>query len=642
MLRFLSSIFSNIPDYRLYVESNGRQDVFAISLQLPFSLLSRLLPTRHTISVHKHTTVLQIPNFLLLPQALSVVSTALCLSEQLTDSLLNRLDTEKILSLVLVKLLEVWTYGCSKSGSKTQELCALDPAAPKELLYCPSVSFRIDAISSLSCVLALECYSQLFQRIGVCCRSFLSRDLQLIATLFACASSACMPALSITGPNCTKGPQHSNFHPQHAAFLGLRLTSPLDIVAQALSCLRAAAKFPPAVSVLLHSPFSNYSFFVDENLQLRLNRFLKTNREQFHLNPYAVWKSTCDSLAEDFNHCMFSPFRLAVRWLRIIHFSGGRSQCHFHLHSGIRSPAHIDPDRLEPEIFDTLRTDSASVDSITFSCMEIFSLASLTPEGRDCILFDEAATKLVVDICARHSEEKSFRVFILTVFYNFSLQSTTQSLELLRRLYVLDFLNDSLATKNVEVLQISLQIVSNTVQWMALVGRTSPVVLPIFNHFWDFFQNSLCSRIVTAALHPVPEVMKSAICSILHACAPGNPPKVRRFLASSGIFNILQQILSHPQKNLKLLALGTIACITDGDAVESLRWSEACSTIINAGNTFQDKGQSAIDAHIRYMTLACIHNLSVEPLCWENGLDDMKVQAFLSSVRRILTLEAPR
>jgi hypothetical protein len=642
MLRFLSNIFANVPEHRFYIESKGRHDVFAVSLQLPLTPLSKLLPTRQTISLLKHTTVLQIPKFLLLPQALSVVATALCLSEKLTESLLNHLDVEKILSLVLVKLLEVWTYGSSNSGSKTQELCSIDSAAPSELLYSPSVKFRIDAISSISCVLALESYSQLFQRIGVCSRSFSSRNLQLIATLLACATCACMPGFSNFEPSPTNAPQSSNFQPRHAAFLGLRLTSPLEIVAQTFACLRAATKFSPAISVLLHSPYSNYDFAVDESMQNRLNRVMKTNREPFYLNSYAVWKSTCDVLADDFNHNMFSPFRLAVRWLRIIHFSGCRSCCHFYLYSGIRSPAQIDPNLLkEPELFDSLRTDAASVESITFSCMEIFSLASLTSVGRDCILSDEAATKLVIDVCAQNFEEKSFRVFILTVFHNFSLQSTNQSLELLLRSHVLDFLKDSLVTRNVEVLQICLQTVSNIVQSLAFIGKTSPVILSVFNHFWGIFQNSLCSRIIAAALHPVPAIMRSAVCIILNACAPGNPPKIRRFLASSGLFSILQQILSHPQKNLKLLALGTVACITDGDAVESLRWSEACSTIIRAEKIFLDKGQSASDAHIRFLTLACIHNFSVDPLCWENGLDDMKVQAFLSSARKILTLEAP-
>jgi hypothetical protein len=642
MLRLLSVIFANIPEYRFYTESKGNQYVFAISLQLPLSLLSKLLPTRHTISLLKHTTVLQIPKFLLLPQALSVVATSLCLSEKLTECLLNHLDAEKILSLVLVKLLEVWTHGSSKSMSKTHELRSIESSASSELLFCPSVSFRIDAISSLSCVLALESYSQLFQRIGVCCRSFSSRNLQLIATLLACATSACMPVLCNLESNRTNAPQLSNFQPRHAAFLGLRLTSPLDIVAQTFSCLRAAAKFSPAISVLLHSPYSNYNFSVDESVQIRLNRVLKTNREPFYLNSYAVWKSTCDVLAEDFNHSMFSPFKLAVRWLRIIHFSSGRSRCHFHLHSGVRSPAQIDPDRLkEPDIFDALRTEAASVESIAFSCMEIFSLVSLKSEGRDWILSDEAATRLVIDICSQNHEENSFRVFILTVFHNFSLQPTNQSLELLLRPYVLDFLKDSLMIRNVEVLQICLQTLSNTVQRLAWIGKTSPVILPIFKHFWDIFQDSFCSRIVAAALHPVPAIMRAAICSILNACAPGNPPKIRRFIASSGFFSILQQILSHPQKNLKLFALGTVTCITDGDVVESLRWSEACSTIINAGNTFLDKGPSVIDAHIRFLTLACIHNLSIEPLCWDNGLDDMKVQEILSSAKKILTLEAP-
>ena len=140
----------------------------------------------------------------------------------------------------------------------------------------------------------------------------------------------------------------------------------------------------------------------------------------------------------------------------------------------------------------------------------------------------------------------------------------------------------------------------------------------------------------------IPTVMRSALCTILNSCAPGKPPKIRRAFASSGILNILHKILSHPQKDLKLLALGTVASVIDGDTIESLRWSEASSSIIVAGNLFEDKGQSAIDAHIRFMTMACIHNLSVEPLCWENGLDDVKVQAFLSSFKRILTLEAPK
>jgi hypothetical protein len=327
----------------------------------------------------------------------------------------------------------------------------------------------------------------------------------------------------------------------------------------------------------------------------------------------------------------------------LIYFSGGRSHCHFKssVHSSIRAPAEINLDALEPEIFDALRIDAASVESITFSCMEIFSLVSLTSQGRDCILLDEVATKLVVDICARNFEEISLRVFILVALHSFSLQSTKQSLDILLRDYVLDFLNDSLGMRNVEVLQISLQIVSNIVQKLGMIGKTSVVMLPVFIHFWHFFQKSLCSRVVAAALHPVPAIMRSAMCSILNACSCGNPPKIRRFLASEGIFNILRQTLTHPQQNLRLLALGTVASVTDGDTIESLRWSDVCSTMIDAMSMYQDKGQDIIDAHIRFMTMACIHNVSIEPLCWENGLDDSKVHAFFSSARRILTLEAP-
>ncbi len=330
MLRFLSNIFGNIPQYRSYIEAHGHQDVFAISLQLPLDILQKLLPTRHTMSLLKHTTILDIPTFLLLPQALSIAATALCLSEQLTDSLLKQLQMEKILSLVLVKILEVWTVASSKSGSKIEELCSLNSAAPNQLLFRPSITFRIEAVSSLSCVLALECYSQLMQRIGACCRSFLSCDLQLVSALLACATCACMPnsaesesntsnaPLNTTRrpSNTSKVPQHSNFHPRHAAFLSLRLTSPLEIVAQSFACLRAATKFSPSIDILLHNPFSNYSFSVEEELQNRLNRVIRTNRDPFLLNLHAVWKSSCSILAQDFNQTMFSPFNLAIRWLK--------------------------------------------------------------------------------------------------------------------------------------------------------------------------------------------------------------------------------------------------------------------------------------------------------------------------------------
>ncbi len=639
--RFLSNIFANIPQYRSYIEACGRRDVFAISLQLPLDVIQKLLPTRHTTSLLKHTTVLDIPKFLLLPQALSVVTTALCLSQQLTETLLKQLQVEKILSLVLVKILELWTYASTKSGSKIEELCSVDSAAIKELLFCPSITFRIEAVSSLSCVLALECYSQLMQRVGPCCRSFLSCDLQLISALLACATSACMPNIGQIQSHPTTTPQHSNFHPRHAAFLSIRLTSPLEIVAQTFSCLRASAKFSPSVDVLLHSPYSDCRFSVDEDMQNRLNRVIRTNRDPFHLNSHAVWKSSCSVLAQDFNDVMFSPFKLAVRWLRIIYFSDGRSQCCFNLHSSIRAPAQINPDVMEPQVFGALRTDAASVESITFSCMEIFSLVSLTAEGRDCILLDEAAIKLAMDICSRSFEHISLRVFVLTTLHNFSLQSSKQSLELLLRDFSLEFLKDSLGMRNVEVIQPCLQVISNIVQKLGSIGKTSLSPLPIFVHFWIFFQKHLCSCIVAAALHPVPAVMRSAMYSILNACSPGNPPKIRRFFAASGIFNILAKILTHPQQHLRLLALGTVCSVIDGDTIESLRWSEVCSTIIDAVSLFQDKGQGAIDAHIRFMTMACVHNVSIEPLCWENGLDDMRVQAFLSSARQILTLETP-
>ncbi len=316
MLRFLNKIFGNIPQYRSYIEAHGREEVFAISLQLPLDILQKLLPTRHTMSLRKHATVLDIPNFLLLPQALSIAATALCLSEQLADSLVNQHQMEKILSLVLVKTLEVWTVSSSKSGSKIEELCSIDPAAPNQLLFRPSIRFRIEAVSSLSCVLALECYSQLMQRIGACCRSFLSCDLQLVSALLACATCACMPNSVESESNSTKAPQHSNFHPRHAAFLSLRLTSLLEIVSQSFACLRAATKFSPAIDILLHNPFSNYSFSVEENLQNRLNRVIRTNRDPFHLNKHTVWKSSCSILAQDFNQIMFSPFNLAIRWLK--------------------------------------------------------------------------------------------------------------------------------------------------------------------------------------------------------------------------------------------------------------------------------------------------------------------------------------
>jgi hypothetical protein len=641
MLRFLNKIFASIPLYRSYIEENGCLDVFAISLQLPLDVLQKILPTRNTMSLLKHATVLSVPYFFLLPQTLSIVSTALCLSKHLTDSLLNQLEIEKILSIVLVKILETWTYASSKSGTRTQEIHSTDSAAPNELLFRPSIAFRIEGVSSLSCVLALECYAQLMQRIGVCCRSFLSCDLQLFSTLLACATSACMPNVGKIESHASEAVQHSNFHPRHAAFVSLRSTSPLEIVAQSFACLRAATKFSPAVEVLLHSPFSNYNFTVDEEMQNRLDRVIRTSREAFYLNPYAVWKSSCSILAQDFNDNMFSPFKLAIRWLKLILLSGSRSHCHFESHRDIRAPPRINQDHLEPEIFNALRTDSASVESIIFSCMEIFSLVSLTSKGRDCILADEAATQLVIDICAQNFEQMSLRVFILTTLHNFSLQSTTQSLEFLLRDFVLEFLNDSLGRRNVEVFQISLQIVSNIVQKLGFIGKTSVVMLPIFINFWDVFEKSLCCRVVAAALHPIPAIMRSAMCCILNACSPGNPPKIRRFFASSGIFHILQRILSHPQKNLRLLALGTVASCIDGDTIESLRWSEVSSTIIDAASIFQDKGRDSIDAHVRFMTMACIHNVSVEPLCWENGLDDMKVQAFLSSARQTLTLEAP-
>jgi hypothetical protein len=324
----------------------------------------------------------------------------------------------------------------------------------------------------------------------------------------------------------------------------------------------------------------------------------------------------------------------------LIYFSGSRSHCHFKSDSGIRAPAQINRDALEPELFDALRIEAASVESITFSCMEIFSLVSLTSQGRDRILSDETTTKLVIDICAQNFEEISLRVFILVSLHNFSIQSTKQSLDLLLRDFVLNFLTDSLGMRNVEVLQISLQIVSNVVQQLGIIGKTSIAMLPVFINFWDCFQKYLCSRVVAAALHPVPTVMRSAMCCILNACSCGNPPKIRRYFASEGIFNILRQTLTHPQQNLRLLALGTVASVTDGDTIESLRWSDACSTLIDAMGIFQDKGQDIIDAHIRFMTMACIHNVSIEPLCWENGLDDSKVQALFSSARSTLTLEA--
>lgn len=641
ILQFLNVVFCSVPQYRSYVEANGRLDVLAISLQLPFSLLQKLLPTRQTRNLLQHATALHIPKFLLLPQVLSVAATSLCLSEQLTEHLMKKLDVEKILSLVLVKMLEVWTYGCTRSVAKTQELDPIDThLAPKEMLFSPSISFRMDAVSSISCVLALECYSQLIQRVGVCCRLFLSCDLQLISTLLACATSACMPNVSKLAQS--EKYEHSNFRPRHAAFLNLRLASPLDVISQAFNCLRSAAKFSPAVAVLLRSPFDNYSFSTHEDMQKRLNWVIRTNRESFYLNPYAVWKTSCSILAHEFNHIMFSPFKLAIRWLKLIFFTDSRSHCYFQLYDGVRSPAHIASDNLEPEIFNALRTDSTNVESITFSCLEIVSLVSLTSEGRDFILADKSAIQVIIDVCSRHFEDNSLRGFTLTTLYNYSLQSTNNSLELLLRDYVLDFLNSSLGIRNVEILQVSLQIISNVVQRIASIGKMSLVMTPIFGHFWIFFQKSLCSRVVAAALHPVPSVMRSALCTILNSCAPGNPPKIRRAFASSGILNILHKILSHPQKDLKLLALGTVASVIDGDTIESLRWSEASSSIIVAGNLFEDKGQSAIDAHIRFMTMACIHNLSVEPLCWENGLDDVKVQAFLSSFKRILTLEAPK
>ena len=608
MLRFLGSILGNIPRYRAYIEDDGRLDVFAISLQLPLAVLQKLLPTRHSLSLLQQTTVLQIPNFLLLPQALSVVATALCSSEQLTKTLLDQLHVEKILSIVLVKMLELWSFGTSNSGSTTHEIRPSDPAAPNELLFCPSMTFRVDAISSLSCVLALESYSQLIQRIGVCSRLFLSCDLQLIATLLACATCACMPNLE---SDSTKVPLHSNFHPRNSSFLSLRLTSPLDIVAQCFSCLRAATKFTPAIAALLQSPYGNYEFSVDEDLQNRLARVIRSKREPFFLNPFAVWKSSCSILAQDFNQFMFSPFKLALRWLKLIHYCGSRSHCNFQWYSGLRSPAQLTQVCSEPEIFDALRNDAACVQSITFSCFEILSLVSSTSEGRDCIFADEIAIKLAMDICDQNPEETSLRVFILTIQHNFSLQSTNQSLELLLRDYALEFMRVSIVMRNVEGLQVSLQIVANIVQRIGLIGKTSHVSLPVFNHFWGHFQSSLCSHIVAAALHPVPAVMRSALTIILNACTPGNPPKIRRLLASSGIFNILQHILLHPQKNLKLLALGTVASVVDGDTVESLRWSDVCATIIDAGNLFQDKGQDAIDAHMRFMTMTCIHNVTI-------------------------------
>jgi hypothetical protein len=432
-----------------------------------------------------------------------------------------------------------------------------------------------------------------------------------------------------------------NFFPRHAAFLSLRLTSPLDIVAQTLSCLRAAAKFTPAMTVLFQSPFSDYKFSVDENLQNRLNHFLRCDREPCNVNPFPVWKSSCSVLTNEFSHLMFSPFKLAIRWLKLIHHSSNRTRCNFCLYSGIRSPPHLDPASFEPEIFDALRTDSACVDSITFSCMEIFSLASLTADGRESIYLENACTKLVIDICTQNFEEHTLRVFVLTALHNFSLQLTNQSLELLLRSYSLDFVKDSIGIRNVEVLQIGLQIISNIIQGLALIGQKSLIVSPIFNHFWVFFQDSLCSRVVAAALHPVPAVMASAICIILNSCAPGNPPRIRRLIASSGVFNVLHPILSHPLKNLKLLALSAVASVVDGDTAESLRWSGASSNIIRAGQVFQDKGTSAIDAQIRCMTMTCIHNLSSEPLCWENGLDDMKVQDLFTTARRVFTLEPP-
>jgi hypothetical protein len=610
MIRFLGSIFGSIPTYRTFIEANGRSDFFAISLQLPLAVLQKLLPTRNSLNLGKQATVLQIPNFLLLPQALSVVAIALCSSEQLTKTLLDQLHVEKILSIVLVKILELWSFGSLNSGSKTHELRPSDPAAPTELLFCPSRTFRIDAISSLSCVLALESYSQLIQRIGVCSRLFFSCDIQLIATLLACATCACMPSVDNIKRDSTKVSRHFNFHPRYASFLSLRLTSPLDIVAQCFACLRAATKFTPAIVALLHSPYGNYDFAVDEELQNRLARVIRSKREPFYLNPFAVWKSSCSVLAQDFNQLLFSPFQLALRWLNLIHYCGSRSHCLFQWYSGIRSPAQLTQECLEPEIFDALRTDAACVQSITFSCFEIFSLVSLNSEGRDCIIAYETATKLTIDICNQNPEEISLRIFILTALHNFSFQATNPTLQLLLREYVLEFLSASIAMRNVEGVQVSLQIFANIVQRLGLIGKASHVSLPVFNHFWGLFQSSLCSRIVAAALHPVPAVMRSALSIILNACAPGNPPKIRRLLASSGVFNIMQHILLHPQKNMKLLALGTVASVVDGDTVESLRWSDACATIIDAANSFQDKGQDAIDAHIRFMTLACLHNVN--------------------------------
>jgi hypothetical protein len=107
-------VFCSVPQYRSYVEANGRLDVLAISLQLPFSLLQKLLPTRQTRNLLQHATALHIPKFLLLPQVLSVAATSVCLSEQLTEHLLQKLDVEKI----LIKFKEFMKHEYSEKREK--------------------------------------------------------------------------------------------------------------------------------------------------------------------------------------------------------------------------------------------------------------------------------------------------------------------------------------------------------------------------------------------------------------------------------------------------------------------------------------------------------------------------------------------